>query len=315
MMKIGNVELKNNIFLAPMAGVTDLAFRIICDRFGAGLSYTEMVSAKALSFADKKTGTLMKTENLPTAVQLFGSDPVIMADAVPEVEKHGLFTDINMGCPAPKIAGNGEGSALMRDLSKAEKIIGAVCERATKPVTVKMRSGWDENHINAVELARIAQNCGAAAVTVHGRTREQYYSGKADRNIIRKVCEAVSIPVIANGDIFTAQDSKSMLEETGASAVMVGRGSQGNPWIFKQINELFSLGEVLTNPTAEERIALAMEHIALMCQLKGEYIGIREARKHGSWYIKGLSDAAQLRNKINSATSLDEMRSILSQLL
>lgn len=315
MMKIGNVELKNNIFLAPMAGVTDLAFRMICDRFGAGLSYTEMVSAKALSFADKKTGTLMKTENLPTAVQLFGSDPQIMADAVPEVEKNGLFTDINMGCPAPKIAGNGEGSALMRDLSKAEKIIGAVCERATKPVTVKMRSGWDENHINAVELARIAERCGAAAVTVHGRTREQYYSGKADRNIIRKVCETVSIPVIANGDIFTAYDAKSMLEETGASAVMVGRGSQGNPWIFRQINELFSTGEVLTSPTAEERIALAMEHITLMCQLKGEYTGIREARKHGSWYIKGLSGAAQLRNKINSATSLDEMRSILSELL
>lgn len=315
MMKIGTVELKNNIFLAPMAGVTDLAFRMICDRFGAGLSYTEMVSAKALSFSDKKTGTLMKTENLPTAVQLFGSDPSIMADAVPEVEKHGLFTDINMGCPAPKIAGNGEGSALMRDLDKAEKIIGAVCDKATKPVTVKMRSGWDSEHINAVELARIAEKCGAAAVTVHGRTREQYYSGKADREIIRKVADAVSIPVIANGDIFTAYDAKSMLEETGACAVMIGRGSQGNPWIFRQINELFSLGEVLTKPTAEERISLAMEHITLMCQLKGEYIGIREARKHGSWYIKGLPGAAQLRNKINTATSLDEMRGILSELL
>lgn len=315
MMKIGNVELKNNIFLAPMAGVTDLAFRIICDRFGAGLSYTEMVSAKALSFSDKKTNTLMKTENLPTAVQLFGSEPDIMAQAVPEVEQHGLFTDINMGCPAPKIAGNGEGSALMKNLDKAERIIGAICDKATKPVTVKMRSGWDEDHINAVELARIAEKCGAAAVTVHGRTREQYYSGKADRGIIKKVCDAVSIPVIANGDIFTAQDAKSMLEETGAAAVMIGRGSQGNPWIFRQISELFSLGEVLTNPTAEERITLAMEHITLLCDLKGEYIGIREARKHASWYIKGISGAAQLRNKINMATSLDEMRNILSELL
>ena len=315
MMKIGNVELKNNIFLAPMAGVTDLAFRIICDRFGAGLSYTEMVSAKALSFSDKKTNTLMKTENLPTAVQLFGSEPDIMAQAVPEVEQHGLFTDINMGCPAPKIAGNGEGSALMKNLDKAERIIGAICDKATKPVTVKMRSGWDEDHINAVELARIAEKCGAAAVTVHGRTREQYYSGKADRGIIKKVCNAVSIPVIANGDIFTAQDAKSMLEETGAAAVMIGRGSQGNPWIFTQIREFFDSGEVKTVPTPQEKISMAMEHITLLCDLKGEYIGIREARKHASWYIKGISGAAQLRNKVNSATSLDEMRNILSELL
>ncbi len=314
-MKIGNVTLKNNIFLAPMAGVSDLAFRIICDRFGAGLSYTEMVSAKALSFADKKTNTLMQTDELPTAVQLFGSDAEIMAAAVPEVEKHGLFTDINMGCPAPKIAGNGEGSALMRDLSKAERIIGQVCDKATKPVTVKMRSGWDSEHINAVELARIAENCGAKAITVHGRTREQYYSGKADRKIIRDVVKSVSIPVIANGDIFSAEDAKSMLDETGAAAVMIGRGSQGNPWIFRQITEYFELGKVTSIPTPQERIEMAIEHITLLCSLKGEYRGIREARKHASWYIKGISGAAQLRNKINSATTLAEMEGTLSQLL
>ena len=314
-MNIGNVNLKNNIFLAPMAGVTDLAFRIICDRFGAGLSYTEMVSAKALSFSDKKTGSLMETRNLPTAVQLFGSDADIMAQAVPEVEKHGLFTDINMGCPAPKIAGNGEGSALMKDLGKAEKIIGSVCDNATKPVTVKMRSGWDDSSINAVELARIAEKCGVAAVTVHGRTREQYYSGRADRDIIRKVSRAVSIPVIANGDIFSAEDAKGMLEETGAAAVMIGRGSQGNPWIFSQIEEYFTSGKVISIPSPLEKINMAMEHITLLCRIKGEHIGIREARKHASWYIKGLSGAAQLRNKINTATSLDEMQSILSELL
>lgn len=315
MMKIGNVTLKNNIFLAPMAGVTDLAFRIICDRFGAGLSYTEMVSAKALSFEDKKTASLMQTADLPTAVQLFGSDPAIMGAAVKEAELHGLFTDINMGCPAPKIANNGEGSALMKNLEKAEKIIESVCENATKPVTVKMRSGWDVGHINAPVLAQVAQSCGAAAITVHGRTREQFYSGKADRGIIKKVCERVSIPVIANGDIFTAGDALSMLEQTGAAAVMVGRGAQGNPWLFAQINELFNEGKVFSVPSPRERISTAIEHITLLCSLKGEYIGIREARKHASWYIKGLRGAAALRNRINSSTSLDEMASTLLSLI
>lgn len=314
-MNIGNVKLKNNVFLAPMAGVTDLAFRTICDSFGAGLSYTEMVSAKAFSFGDKKTNALLETNSLPTAVQLFGHDAHIMGEVIKEAEAFGLFTDINMGCPAPKITGNGEGSALMKDLSLAEKIIDSVCKNAKKPVTVKMRAGWDSEHINAVELARIAQNCGASAITLHARTREQFYSGKADRTLIKKVVESVSVPVIANGDIFSAESARDMLSYTGATAVMVGRGAQGNPWIFAQINELLDGGKVITNPSPKERISLAMEHICLLCSLKGEYIGIREARKHASWYIKGLSGAAALRNKINTAVSLEEMNSILHELL
>ncbi|MEE0867974.1 MAG: tRNA dihydrouridine synthase DusB [Clostridia bacterium] len=311
MMKIADISLKNNIFLAPMAGVTDLAFRIICDEFGAGLSYTEMVSAKALSFSDKKTGKLMQTDNLPTAVQIFGSDPVVFTEIVPVAEKEGLFIDINMGCPAPKITGNGEGSALMKNLEKAEAVIDAACRSSAKPVTVKMRAGWNEEHINAPELARIAQSCGAAAVTVHGRTREQFYGGKADRSIIRRVCESVSIPVIANGDIFSPQDAADMLRETGAAAVMIGRGAQGCPWIFTQTEELFSSGRVKTQLSPREKIDIALRHIKLMCELKGEYIGIREARKHAAWYIKGMKGAAALRNKINCAVTLDEMSSLL----
>ena len=247
-MKIADITFKNNVFLAPMAGVTDLPFRLLCDRFGAGLTYTEMVSAKALSFSDKKTDSLMFTGEIPSAVQIFGSDPETIASIVPLAEKNALFIDINMGCPAPKITSNGEGSALMRNLDRAAQVIEAACKSATKPVTVKMRSGWDAEHINAAELAKIAENCGAAAITVHGRTREQYYSGRADRNIIRSVAESVSIPVIANGDIFTAEDAQSMLSETGAAAVMRGRGSQGNPWIFAQIEEYFKDGVVSTIP-------------------------------------------------------------------
>ncbi len=315
MIQIGNIKLKNNIFLAPMAGVTDLAFRMICDKYGAGLSYTEMVSAKALSFSDKKTRRLMETENLPTAVQIFGSESEIISQMIPKIESQGLFIDINMGCPAPKIVNNGEGSALMRDLCKAEKIIDAAVRSATKPITVKMRSGWDEGSKNAVELARIAESCGASAVTVHGRTREQFYSGKADREIIKKVVKSVNIPVIANGDVFSAEDGASLLRETGAAAVMIGRGAQGNPWIFKEMCELFEFGKVKTHPTKEERIKQAIEHIELMCSIKGEYIGIREARKHASWYIKGMKGAASLRNEINTATALEEMKNILFKLL
>lgn len=315
MMKIGNVTLKNNIFLAPMAGVTDLAFRIICNRCGAGLSYTEMVSAKALSFKDKKTHGLMETGDLPTAVQIFGSSPETIASVIGEAEENALFTDINMGCPAPKITGNGEGSALMKNPPLTGRIVRAAADKAKKPLTVKMRAGWNAESINAPLIARLAYENGAAAVTVHGRTREQFYSGRADRSVIRDVCRAVPIPVIANGDIFSAEDARLMLEETGAAAVMIGRGAQGNPWIFAQINELFERGYVSTHPEKDEKIAVALEHIALLCRLKGEYIGIREARKHASWYIKGMKGAAALRNEINRAVSYEEMVSVLKLLL
>ncbi len=312
-MKIGNTHLKNNIILAPMAGVADLPFRIMCHRFGAGLSYTEMVSAKALTFENEKTYKLMNTENLPTAVQLFGSDPAAVAAAVPEAEKYGLFIDLNMGCPAPKITGNGEGSALMKDLGRAREVIAAAVAAASKPVTVKMRAGWDLEHINAPELARIAQDCGAAAVTVHGRTRSQFYSGKSDRTVIQRVREEISIPLIANGDVVSPGDARDLLEETGADGVMVGRGSQGRPWIFMEIAQLFEYGEVKRRLTQREKIETALEHIALIVKYKGEYIGIREARKHAAWYIRGTKGAAALRGEINSAETLEKMQEILKK--
>lgn len=312
-MKIGNVQLKNNVILAPMAGVADLPFRIVCHSFGAGLSYTEMVSAKALTFENEKTYKLMSTENLPTAVQLFGSDPEAVAAAVPEAEKAGLFLDLNMGCPAPKITGNGEGSALMKDLGRAAAVIEAAVGAASKPVTVKMRAGWDGGHINAPLLAKMAEAAGAAAVTVHGRTREQFYSGLSDRSVIRRVREEISIPLIANGDVFRPGDALSLLEETKADGVMVGRGSQGRPWIFAQINALLERGELISEPSAEEKMEIALRHIELIVKYKGEYIGIREARKHAAWYIKGMKGAAVLRNEINSAESLEKMTEILKK--
>ncbi len=313
MMKIGNIELKNNIILAPMAGVADLPMRIVCHSFGAGLSYTEMVSAKALTFENEKTYKLMNTENLPTAVQLFGSEPDAVAKAVPEAEKAGLFLDLNMGCPAPKITGNGEGSALMKDLGRAKAVIEAAVGSASKPVTVKMRAGWDSEHINAPALARIAENAGAAAVTVHGRTREQFYSGQSDRSVIKLVREEISIPLIANGDVFSPEDALSLLAETEADGVMIGRGSRGNPWIFARTLALLGGGEPLPEPTKEERIRVASEHIALIVKLKGEYIGIREARKHAAWYIHSLHGAAALRREIHCAETLEKMTEILKK--
>lgn len=308
--KFGNIELKSNIFLAPMAGVTDLAFRRICHEHGCALSYTEMVSAKALSFDSKRTEDMMETEEMPSAVQIFGHDPAVLGEVAKKAGEAGLFLDINMGCPAPKIVNNGDGSALMKNLPLAREVVRSVVKNSPKPVSVKMRLGWNDDSKNVIELAKICQEEGAFAVTVHGRTREQFYSGKADWEMIARVKEALTIPVVGNGDIFTAKDAVRMLDETGVDAIMVGRGAQGNPWIFEEY-EAFVNGEEYTPPSPEEKVRAAAKHIDLLCDLKGEYIGIREARKHAAWYIKGIERAAQIRDEINRTETKEDMKNVL----
>ena len=305
--------MKNNVFLAPMAGVTDLAFRRVCHKHGCALSYTEMVSAKALSFQSEKTEDMMETESLPSAVQIFGHEPEIMAAIAHKAAQSALFLDINMGCPAPKIVNNSDGSALMKNLPLARSIVRAVVNSSPKEVSVKMRLGWEEDSINVIDLARICQEEGAFAICVHGRTRNQFYSGEADWDMIARVKEAVSIPVIGNGDVFSPQDAKRMIEHTKVDAVMIGRGAQGNPWIFSQTEALLNGKEVII-PTIEEKMAQAVEHIEMLCALKGEYIGIREARKHAAWYIKGIEGAAAAREQINRCESLDSMKNVLISL-
>ena len=303
-MKIGNVNLENNIFLAPMAGITDLPFRLICKENGAGLVYTEMVSAKALLYNDDKTKLLLKTckKEKPLAVQIFGSDLEAIAYASKYVSEFADIVDINMGCPAPKVIKNGDGSALMKNPKLAEEVMRAVVENSTKPVTLKIRKGWDDNSVNAVEIAKIAEQAGISAVAIHGRTREQYYSGKADWDIIKEIKESISIPVIGNGDVFEIEDAINMLEKTNCDAIMIGRGAQGNPWIFNRINHYMQTGEILPKPTAEEKINTAIEHMKLAVAEHGEYVAVREMRKHIGWYIKGLKNSARFRDEINKLT-------------
>ena len=316
-MKIGNVTLKNNIILAPMAGVTDLPFRFLCKKQGAGLVCMEMVSAKAILYRNRNTAELMRTlpEEAPVSLQLFGSNPKIMGEIAAHIQEHPFdILDINMGCPVPKVVNNGEGSALMREPKLAEEIIRRVVKASEKPVTVKIRKGFDEAHVNAVEMAMRAEEAGAAAIAVHGRTRDQFYAGAADWEIIARVKEAVGIPVIGNGDADSAERAEKMLRETGCDGVMIGRGARGNPWIFREIVSYLETGRKPEKPTAQERCACILEHAGLMRRYKGEYTAVREMRKHVSWYTFGWPHAAKLRGRINTVESMEELEKLVREI-
>lgn len=313
-MKIKTVLTQNNVFLAPMAGVTDLPFRILCKEQNCGMVYTEMVSAKGLLYDNEKTGTLLEVDKRehPVAAQLFGNDPDILAEMAKRVEETPVdIIDINMGCPALKITRNGEGSALMKTPEKIGEIVYKVSRSIQKPLTIKIRKGFDDSTINAPLVAQIAEEAGASAIAVHGRTREQFYSGQADWDIIKQVKEAVSIPVIGNGDIFMPQDAQKMIEQTGCDAVMIGRGAQGNPWIFSRTVHYLETGQLLAQPTIEERIATAIRHAKMILDYKGDYIGIRQMRSHLAWYLKGLPRASEMRVRINQIEDYEELRSVL----
>ena len=313
-LKIGNVTLPNNLILGPMAGVTDLPFRLLCKEQGAGLLCMEMVSAKAILYKNRNTEPLLtidEREN-PVSLQLFGSDPEIVSSIAHSIEERSFdILDINMGCPVPKIVNNGEGSALMKAPVLAGKIIEKTVKAIKKPVTVKIRKGFDDDHVNAVEMAHIAEECGAAAVAVHGRTREQYYSGKADWEIIRQVKEAVKIPVIGNGDLNSAEDVINMSNQTGCDGFMIARGAQGNPWIFRQILHYFETGEKLEKPTLDEVADMILRQAKMMLEFKGEYIGIREIRKHAAWYTSGYPNSSRLRESINGVETFDKLEELM----
>lgn len=308
-MKIGNVELKNNLILAPMAGVTDLPFRLIVEKFNPGLVCTEMVSSKALFYGDEKTKQLLKTEGekRPISMQIFGSDIESMAFAAKYVSKFADIVDINMGCPAPKVVKNGDGSKLLLDLNKAQEIIKAVVANSKVPVTLKFRKGWDKEHIVACELAKIAEKNGISAITIHGRTRDEFYSGKADWDIIKKVKQSVNIPVIGNGDVIDEESAKHMIEYTGVDGIMIGRGAMGNPWIFAQIEHYLRTGDKLPRPTNQEKYEILKEHIELDIREKGESVALNEMRKHISWYTKNMKDSSTFRNEINHIDNKNEL--------
>ena len=309
-LEIGGVVLENGLVLAPMAGVTDLSYRKLCKEQGCGLVVTEMVSAKAILYKNRNTQELLRIrdEERPAAVQLFGSDAGIMGEIAQVVSEGNCdLIDVNMGCPVPKIVNNGEGSALLKEPKKVEAILTAMVKRSKKPVTVKIRKGFNDASVNAVEIAKIAEGCGVAAVAVHGRTREQFYSGKADWEIIRQVKEAVKIPVIGNGDVTGAKEAKAMLDLTGCDGVMIGRGAKGNPWIFSQILHYLETGEVLPGPSVLEIKEMILRHGRLLSEDKGEFTAMREMRKHMAWYTAGLPHSAALRNEINLVETLEEM--------
>lgn len=309
-LKIGNVTLENQVILAPMAGVTDLPFRLLCREQGAGMVCMEMVSAKAIYYKNKNTEELLTVhpEESPASLQLFGSDAEIIAEMAHAIEDRPFsILDFNMGCPVPKVVNNGEGSALMKNPQLVREILTAMVKAVKKPVTVKIRKGFDEDHCNAVEIAKIAEDCGVAAIAVHGRTREQYYSGKADWEIIARVKEAVQIPVIGNGDITSPQAAADMIKQTGCDGIMIGRGAQGNPWIFRQVTQYLETGTLPPLPDNTEKREMILRHAELLKQYKGEYTAVREMRKHLSWYTVGMPHSAKFRQLINSMESMEEL--------